>query len=337
MKSHILASIVALTMLSGSALAELATVKLSVTAKMQSLRDQEQLDAFTVDIADAQINTKIALNCQAGISKWWGGRRDEACAAAGNGYVVNPKDGKLLPRTQYSGGFTITKTGFTDGTTLKVTYLPLGKVLGSEAQFGGNLVMKPENPSQTALDIGKMLVDKISGEEGVGALIDKRIDTVGLERFFTPSAGLPADKGCTWSGDMVYAYQTESWLMKLKADCGDGKVYELAGNMPWVDVDDEGNAQYALNLALPSATAATDDALFADATEDDLFATADGISGTLNITQSSFVTVEVDGAPEELASQIEASGTFTGTNVPLTVVRSFAMMMGIMSRTFFGA
>ena len=95
---------------------------------------------------------------------------------------------------------------------------------------------------------------------------------------------------------------------------------------------------YDLTLTLPSADAASDDALFAAPSGDtDLFAAADGISGQIIMKEGGKVTVEVDGQPEELASEIDASGTLNGQNVPLEAVRSLATLIGVMSRTFFGA
>jgi hypothetical protein len=169
-------------------------------------------------------------------------------------------------------------------------------------------------------------------------LIDERVDTVQFSNFTVPSAGLPSDKGCVWNGNMVYAYQTESWFIEVTAKCA-GKEYPLKGNMPFTATPNVGNQnQYDLTLTLPSADTATDDALFAEPTGDaDLFAAADGISGQIIMKESGFVDVEVDGQMDKLATDIDASGSFTGQNVPLEAVRSFGIIVGILSRTFFGA
>jgi hypothetical protein len=92
-------------------------------------------------------------------------------------------------------------------------------------------------------------------------------------------------------------------------------------------------------LALPSANGRERTTpLFVSAEGDsDLFASADGISGTIAIKQSSFVTVKVGDQDEELASQVEATGQLVGQNVPVTTVRSLATLIGLLSRTFFGA
>ena len=52
---------------------------------------------------------------------------------------------------------------------------------------------------------------------------------------------------------------------------------------------------------------------------------------------SSYVDVETDGKIDKVASEIDASGTFTGQNVPLEAVRSLSTLIGVMSRTCFGA
>lgn len=53
--------------------------------------------------------------------------------------------------------------------------------------------------------------------------------------------------------------------------------------------------------------------------------------------ESAYVDVEVDGAMDKVASEIDASGSFSGQNVPLETVRSFSTIVAIMARTFFGA
>ena len=55
------------------------------------------------------------------------------------------------------------------------------------------------------------------------------------------------------------------------------------------------------------------------------------------MTESAYVDVEVDGQMDKLASEIDATGAFSGQNVPLEAVRSFGTIVGIMARTFFGA
>jgi len=198
------------------------------------------------------------------------------------------------------------------------------------------MMLKPENPSTTASLLRDTILKRIKVSES--GLIDERVDTVQFNNFTVPSAGLPSDKGCVWNGDMVYSYQTESWFIEVTAKCA-GKEYPLKGNMPFTATPNVGNQnQYDLTLTLPSADAGTDDALFTQPTGDaDLFAAADGISGQIIMKESAYVDVEVDGQMDKVASQIDAEGTLTGTNIPLETVRSLSTIIGILSRTFFGA
>ena len=197
-------------------------------------------------------------------------------------------------------------------------------------------MLKPENPSTAASLLRDTIMKKIKTTES--GLIDERVDTVQLNNFTVPSAGLPSEKGCVWNGDMIYSYQTESWFIEVKAKCA-GKEYQLKGNMPLTATPNVGNQkQYDLTLTLPTADIGSDDALFAEPTGDaDLFAAADGISGQIIMKESAYVDVEVDGQMDKLASEIDATGSFSGQNVPLEAVRSFGTIIGIMSRTFFGA
>jgi hypothetical protein len=219
---------------------------------------------------------------------------------------------------------------------MSINYLALGKVPASSGSFSGAMMLKPENPSTTASFLRDTILKKVKTTES--GLIDERVDTVQLTNFTIPSAGLPSDKGCVWNGDFVYAYQTESWFIDIKARCG-GKEFPLRGNMPFTLTPNIGNQhQYDLTLTLPSADIGTDEALFAKPTGDtDLFATADGISGQIIMKESGYVDVDVDGKIDKLATEIDAIGTFTGQNVPIETVRSLGTLIGILSRTFFGA
>ena len=64
---------------------------------------------------------------------------------------------------------------------------------------------------------------------------------------------------------------------------------------------------------------------------------ADGITGQIIIKESGYADVEVDGVMDKLATEINATGTLTGQNIPLEAVRSLGAMIGILSRAFFGA
>jgi hypothetical protein len=313
-------------------------VNFTMKASMPSLRDDALKDSFNVGLADTKVETALKITCQAAQGGLISGT-NETCAVTGNGALINPSNGQKLQRTQYAGGWVVKSDGFTDGANLAVNYLAVGKVPASNARFGGSMMLKPENPSTSASAIKDAIIKKIKTTES--GLIDERVDTIQFVNFTTPSAGLPSEKGCVWNGDMVYAYQTQSWFIDVRTKCGgkDSKELVLKGNMPLTESPGVGNQkQYDLILTLPSTDAESDDALFAEGTaDDDLFAAADGISGQIIMKESAYVDVEVDGVVDKLASEIDASGTLTGNNVPLEAVRSLGTIIGILSRTFFGA
>lgn len=338
LKTLLLISLVAASLpLAAVAQTPPATVTFAASATMPTLKDPSKKDLFTVTLADAQVSTQLELTCSAGYTTMLIVRSDKACAVAGNGSIINPANRQLLPRTQYAGGYVVKNDGYTDGSTLSINYLAVGKVAPSAAAFGGSLSLKPELTSTGAAALRDTVLKQINAG-GSGALIDQRVDTVDLSRLFIPSAGLPSDEGCAWSGNMVFAYQTESWFLNLTANCA-GKEYVLKGNMPWTDSPGaENQTQYDLTLTLPTADAAGDDALFVTAdANSDLFAAADGITAQLIMKESSYVKIDVDGVPTETASQVDASGSFVGTNVPLEVVRSLATLFGLLSSNLFGA
>lgn len=335
MKKLLLAS--ALVFLPVSAFAA-ETVNFTMKASMPSLRDDKLKDSFNVGLLDTKIETAFKITCQAAQGGIISGT-NETCAVTGNGALINPSNGQKLQRTQYAGGWVVKSDGFTDGANLSVNYLAVGKVPASNSRFGGSMMLKPENPSTAATSLKDAIIKKIKTTES--GLIDERVDTVQFVNFTTPSAGLPSEKGCVWNGDLVYAYQTQSWFMEVKVKCGgkDGKEFALKGNMPLTETPGVGSQkQYDLTLTLPATDAENDEALFAEGTGDeDLFAAADGISGQIIMKESAYVDVEVDGVVDKLASEIDATGTLNGNNVPLEAVRSLATIIGILSRTFFGA
>ncbi len=326
---------VLLTIMSVLPVAAADTLTFTMKASMQSLRDKSLKDSFTVNLADKKIETTLKIICQSATAGFVAGQA-ESCAVAGNGALVNPSNGQKLQRTQYSGGWVVKTDGFTDGSTMALNYLAVGKVPASNSRFAGTMMLKPEVPSSGASLLRDTILKQIKKKET--GLIDERVDTVQLNNLTVPSAGLPSEKGCVWNGDMVYAYQTESWFMDLKAKC-EGKEFALKGNMPFTETPNVGNQhQYDLTLTLPSADAGSDDALFAVPEGDgDAFAVADGISGQIIMKESGYVNVEVDGATDKLATEIDATGTFTGQNVSLEAVRSLTTIIAVMSRTFFGA
>lgn len=334
---RLLLSSIALMALTTGALAENSTLNFSVVADMPSLRDVKAKDSFKVTIADAQVKTVLNLTCQSG-SYGLIIRKDEACAVTGTGAIINPTTKAEIPRVKYSGGFIVKSDGYTDGRNMSANYLSVGSVPASTDYFGGSLILKPEQPSAGAIKFGEGILAALQKQAGMDdqGIIDQRTDTVEFSNFSTPSSGLPSDKGCAWRGSAVYAYQTSSWFLNMQGDCT-GRKYSLTGNMPWVDTDD-GGARYDLTLMMPTSGVASDDALFANSTDNNaLFAQADGVSGSIIMKLGSTVTVQVDGKPEEVPSSIEASGTLTGQNVPIEVVRSMSAVLGVLSRTFFGS
>jgi hypothetical protein len=330
----------------GSAQAqESATVDFKLTANQQSLRDPSKLDEFQIALADREILTQLTVSCQAGSAKFGGlVRSDEKCEVKGNGSVINPSTGEKMPRTQYLGGYTVNakQDGLTDMSSIKVNYLAIGTIQPSAGNFGGNVTLLPESPPPSVAEMKRMLEGQLKSVAGAGdqVVINDAMDSVKLENLQTPSAGFPSDKGCIWNGDMVYAYATESWLMNVTARCGD-QTFSLQGNMPWVDVEGspDHNAKYVLNLTVPSDKAASDAGMWMTASGDDaLFAAANGIKGTIKIQQTGMVNVEIKkGVFDDVATQTEATATLTGTGVPLGLVRSFATIMSVLARTFFGA
>jgi hypothetical protein len=334
MTRHFLLTTILFSALSVSAHAA-DTLNFTMKAEMPSLRDEAAKDSFTVGIADKQVETTLNIKCQAATGGIVSGQ-NESCSVTGNGVLVNPTNGRKLQRTQYSGGWVVKSDGYTDGATMTANYLALGKVTASITSFSGSMMLKPENPSTAASLLRDSILKNIKSKQS--GLIDERVDTIQFVNFTVPSAGLPSDKGCVWNGDMVYSYQTQSWFIDVKAKCN-GKEYPLKGNMPFTLTPNVGNQhQYDLTMTLPSAEIGTDEALFAQPTGDqDLFAAADGVSGQIIMKESAYVDVTTDGQTDKVASSIDATGTFTGQNVPLELVRSFAEVVGILSRTFFGA
>ncbi|TNF50762.1 MAG: hypothetical protein EP309_12385, partial [Gammaproteobacteria bacterium] len=233
MKRFIIAALCSMATL--PALAQEAKVDISFSANMPSLRDPGRNDSFKFTVADAKVVTNLALECQAGRTKAFVLRTNEQCSVSGTGSIINPNNpSQKLPRTQYAGGFTVKENGQVEGSTLSVNFLAMGKVPASAEAFSGGMTLKPENPSPGAAELQAALLKKLQGEQTSGSVIDERVDSVQLSKFFIPSAGLPSEKGCTWNGDMIFSYQTNSWFINVTARCGD-RDYALKGNMPWTD------------------------------------------------------------------------------------------------------
>ena len=132
------------------------TVNFTMKASMPSLRDNTRKDTFTVGVADKQVDTSFKITCQGATAGIITGQ-NESCAVTGNGALINPANGQKLQRTQYAGGWVVKSDGFTDGTTMSVNYLALGKVAASEGAFAGRMLLKPENPRTGASWFGDHL------------------------------------------------------------------------------------------------------------------------------------------------------------------------------------
>ena len=334
MKSHVVSAFALSLFLVGTAHAA-ETVNFTMKAHMPSLSDTTAIDHFTVGIVDKQIDTSMDVKCEAPKGGLLGGR-DRSCSVTGLGSIVNPSNGQKLQRTQYMGGWTVKSNGYTDGATMSANYLAVGKVAASSSAFAGSMMLKPETPSSGAIQMRDAVLSNLKAQPN-SSLIDNRVDTVQFNNFTLPSAGFPSDKGCVWNGDMIYAYQSQSWFMNLKAKCNDKEVV-LKGNMPFTETKNVGNQhQYDLTLMLPNTDAQNDDALFAKGADTDLFAAADGLSGQIIMKESGYVDVTTEGQTDKVPIDIDASGSFSANNVPIEVARSFATIVAILSRTFFGA
>ncbi len=334
MKSHAV-SIVVLPLFLASVAQAADTVNFTMKAHMPTLNDVNANDQFTVGITDKQIETSLEVKCEAPKSGILGGR-DRSCSVSGIGSIVNPGNGQKLQRTQYMGGWSVKSNGYTDGNTMAANYLALGKVAASNSSFSGSMMLKPQTPSSGAVLLRDSVLANLKAQQS-STLIDTRVDTVQFSNFTLPSTGFPSDKGCVWNGDMIYAYQTQSWFMNIKIKCNDKEV-ALKGNMPFTVTKNVGNQhQYDLTLMVPNTDSQNDAALFTKGSDTDLFAAADGLSGQVIMKESAYVDVTLEGHTDKVPIDIDASGTFSANNVPIEVARSFAMVVGILSRTFFGS
>ncbi|BCJ91043.1 hypothetical protein IZ6_17780 [Terrihabitans soli] len=309
-----------------------AKVDIKLVADMPSLTNATKKDLFTAELSDSAIAGKFELSCQAGRTSYGVINVERGCQVGGNGSVLAP-DGRKLPRTQYKGGFSVaTGDGSTDVTKMEISYLALGKAPAASERFKGSLNLKPQLNSGGVTALRTEVLKKLGAG---GSVIDERTDTIKLNRFYVPSAGLPSDKGCYWNGTLLWAYQTETWYIDVAAMCDEqgvgAKEYKFKGNMPWTDSPgEEGKQQLDLTLTMPGKDSFGDEALFASQTGDtDLFASVDGISGQILLVPGADVKVKVDGVEDEVPGSYEGTGSFTGTSVPLNVVRSFATVLTI--------
>jgi len=330
-----------------------ADVTFTLDANMQTLKhpdDGNARDIFSVELKDAQVDTIWNWACTSGRDTFGGlGHADKICGFQGGsaGKVRNPKKADTDPtawivRTQFQGQFTVSKDGTTDMSTMSINYLPNGK----PATFGGSMNLKPELTSGNAFTgLKDTVLKKLQLDSSTP--IDTRVDTIDWNRVYVPSAGLPSDKGCTWENShAAFPYQTFAWYLDLKATCvsmnpttkqDETAVYSLSGNMPFIgDNTVEGDTSYNLVLTLGGGDAQTDADLFVDSSDDSLFADVTGITGTITMHNSQIASLTLDGAPIKNPVLVKAEGKLSGSGVPLQVVRSLAMLIGMIPGTFVG-
>lgn len=308
------------------------TVTFTLQAQQPSLFDSDRQDVFRSTIDDRSGTTVFDVTCSAGASAWLGlSRIDEACSVSGNGIIKNPNNpSQTLPRLNYQGGFTIEADadGYTNMSTILANYLRAGSAAAENKTFDGNVVMMPENPSASALALSARLLENLqetaTGTEAVE--FDTAIDSIRFEGLTVPHVGLANTASCSWTGDAIFAYANNAWQMEFDVKCGD-QTFRLEGNMPLVDAPagSDHMQEYNLNLVLPGAGGGDP---FAAA---DPFATVDGLTGVLRISNSGRSTE--DGVYES----VKVEGELVGQGLPLELVRSYAQILGVFARTFFGA
>ncbi len=330
----ILASAAISALCANAAIAQSATeaVKLTMAISQPSLFDTDKQDTFSSVIDDRSGTTTLDVTCSAGASAWLGlSRVDEACAVSGSGVIKNPNNpSQTLPRLSYLGGFTIEadSDGYTNASTMLANYLRAGSAGAENKTFTGNLIMMPENPSASALALSQRLIDNLKETAAGTDTVEysTQIDSIRFENFTVPHVGQAASESCSWTGDAIFAYANNAWQMELDVKCG-AQSYRLEGNMPLVDAPAGSNYQqeYTLNLVLPGAAGGDP---FAAA---DPFATVDGLTGTIQMTNSG--RASEDGVYEN----VNVQGQLVGTGVPLELVRGYAQILSIFGRTFFGA
>lgn len=308
------------------------TVILTMQVDQPTLFDTDRRDTFHSVIDDRSGTTTLDVTCSAGTSALFGlSRTDEACAVAGSGSIKNPNNpAQAVPRVDYSGGFTIVgaQDGFTDMSTIAAGYRRVGSAPQEAATFGGHLVMNPEAPSASALELGRGALAYLQQNAGANAPVtyDTAIDSIRFQDFRIPHVGHANSVACVWTGDWIYSYAAESWNGAFDIACGNDR-YRIEGNMSLQDAA-AGSAhqqEYVMNLIVPGGAGGGDP--FA---APDPFATVDGITGTLAMTNSGRQT-------EGVYTNVAVSGQLVGTNLPLEVVRGWGQIVAVLARSFFGA
>ncbi len=116
MKSFVLAgvAVLGLTSIAAAQTAPPAIVTFATIADMPTLRDSKKQDHFEVTIGDAQVVSNLTVDCTAGRTELLIVRRVKVCAVGGNGAIINPANQQKLPRTQFTGQYTVAADGYTD-------------------------------------------------------------------------------------------------------------------------------------------------------------------------------------------------------------------------------
>jgi hypothetical protein len=308
-----------------------------------SLKNNKLRDSFRIAFASSRVRVDLAEWCQSARLNYGVIRQDEECGVQGSGYYFVPSRGGLNERARYSGKFVADKEGEVDPSSLIVSYVPIGPVVGYNSAYAGDVTMAPEIPSGGMAAFFDVIKDKLP--EGEGALSNDKVDSISFSNFFIPSvSGLGNDKGCSVTGEELFPYSAEIWFVKLTAKCTEAgldgktaveKTYELAGTMAWADSPGVQNqTQYNINLSLATAGSDTADAFAApEGGADDFGAVSDGIAGAIIMAESAYT--EVEG--EQLPQKIVLSGSLTGTNVSMTLLETFAMKFSIFIKTYVGA
>ncbi|MCB1388349.1 MAG: hypothetical protein KDK12_04245 [Rhodobacteraceae bacterium] len=309
------------------------TVTLTMEVNQPSLFDTSRRDRFHTVIDDRSGTTTIDVECSAGTSALFGlSRTDEACAVSGSGLIKNPNNpSQTVPRVDLAGGFTIVgaQDGFTDMRTIAVGYRRVGSAPQEATTFGGNLIMMPETPSASALEIGRNALSYLQQNAAGSTPIeyDTRIDSISFNGFAIPHVGQANATGCTWNGDWVYSYAAESWNGAFDVTCGNQRL-RLEGNMSLNEAPagSDHDEEYVVNLVVPGEGGTGGDPFAAP----DPFATVDGITGTLAMSNSGRAT------DDGVYTNVAVNGQLVGTNVPLEAVRGWGQIVAILARAFMG-
>lgn len=310
------------------------TVNLTMTVTQPSLFDSSRRDTFHTVIDDRSGTTTIDVECSAGRTALFGlSRTDEACAVSGSGLIKNPNNpSQTVPRVDIAGGFTIVgaQDGFTDMRTISLGYRRVGSAPQEATTFGGSLIMMPESPPASALEIGRNALAYLqqNAQGGTPIEYDTRIDAISFNNFSIPHVGQANSVGCSWNGDWVYSYAAESWNGAFDVTCGTQR-FRLEGNMSLGEAPAgaDHNEEYVVNLVIPGEGGSGGDPFAAP----DPFATVDGITGTLAMTNSGRAT------DDGVYTNVAVTGQLVGTNVPLEAVRGWGEIIAILARSFMGA